>query len=413
MSRKKSKLKPNSSMLVFAGVIFGIAFGIFFPHFMLSISIVGEMFFNMLKGLVIPLIVSAIVTAIASIGDPKKLGSIGVYTILYAFFSAFAAVLIGLTLFNFLKPGVGVETSFIQTFGLSFNDAKPLTVATFLTELIPPNLIEAVVKFEILPIVVFSVAFSIACVSCGDKAKNVVSFFAHLRNVMIRLITWVISLSPIGVFSLLGTAVAQSSAHHRLAQDLKALSMFVVVFLLGLILQFLWQLIVIKAFAKLALKCYLSSTSGALATAFATSSSLATLPVSMMSAEKVGVREDITRFVLPLAATINLGATVMYEASAALFFSQVMGIDLSLGHQIVLFIVAIIAGMGATGIPEGGIITMVTVFRAVNVPVSLISILLPIDRILDRFRTMVNTWGDICAAAVVNELVKRNLNRQN
>jgi len=412
MNKKNFKLKPNSSVFVLVGVVLGIACGILYPNFMLSISVIGEIFFNMLKGLVIPLIVSAIITAIASIGDTKKLGSIGVYTLGYALVSACAAVLIGLFLFNLIKPGSGVETSFSQTFssGLDAN-TEPLTVSGFLTELIPPNMIEAVVKFEIMPIVVFAVAFAIACVSCGDKAKHVVSFFSHLRNVMIRLITWVINLSAIGVFSLLGTAVAQSSAQHRLGQDFKALSMFVGVFVFGLILQFLWQLLAIKFFAKIALKRYLSSTSGALATAFATSSSLATLPVSMMSAEQVGVREDITRFVLPLAATINLGATVMYEASAALFFSQVMGLDLTLGHQLVLFFVAIIAGMGATGIPEGGIITMVTVFRSVNIPVSLISILLPIDRILDRFRTMVNTWGDICCAAVVNEFVKRNQNR--
>ncbi len=411
MRKKKFKLKLNSSIFVFLGVFLGVTFGVIFPEFMLSISFIGEVFFNMLKGLVFPLIVSAIITAIASIGDPKKLGSIGLYTVSYALISACAAVSIGLLLFNVFKPGVGVETSFTQTFSSVIEDAKPLTVANFLTELIPSNLIQAVVNFEVLPVVVFSVAFALACVSCGDKAKNVVSFFAHLRNVMIRLITWVINLSAIGVFSLLGTAVAQSAAHHRLGQDLKALSMFVLVFLLGLFLQFLWQLLAIKFFAKLALRNYINATSGALATAFATSSSLATLPVSMMSAEKVGVREDITRFVLPLAATINLGATVMYEASAALFFSQVMGLDLNLASQVVLFIVAIIAGMGATGIPEGGIITMVTVFRSVNIPVSLISILLPIDRILDRFRTVINTWGDICAAAIVNDLVKRNLER--
>lgn len=407
MSQKKKTKKKTDTLAVFAGVLLGILCGIFFPRFMLSISVIGEVFFNMLKGLVIPLVVSAIITAIASIGSFKKLGAIGSYALGYALLSAAVAVSIGLFLFNVFKPGVGVDSSFVQTFSNNIELTKPLTFSTFLTELIPANVIEAVVKFEIMPVVVFSVAFAIACISCGDEAKNIVNFFSHLRNVMVKLITWVIRLSPIGVFSLLGTAVAQSSAQHRLIQDFKALSMFVIVFMFGLALQFLWQLLAVKWLVKLEMRNYLKSASGALATAFGTSSSIATLPVSMLAAESVGVREDVNRFVLPLAATINLGATIMYEASAALFFSQVMGIELTIFHQIALFFIAIVAGMGATGIPESGLITMVTVFRALNIPVTLITVLLPLDRILDRFRTIVNTWGDICCAVIVNELVKR------
>lgn len=407
MKLNKDKNKRYESLWVFLGVILGIGCGILFPHFMLSISFVGEIFFNMLKGLVIPLIVSAIITAIATIGDPKKLGTLGVYTFGYAALSACAAVTIGLVLFNVFSPGVGVETSFSQTFSGQLQQAQRLTVGRFLTDIIPPNLLEAVVKFEIMPIVIFSVAFAIACVSVGDQAKNIVGVFSHLRNVMIKLITWVIKLSPIGIFSLLGTAVAQSASQHHLQQDFKVLSMFVLVFMLGLTLQFLWQLIVIKFYVKHAVKNYIKTTSPALLTAFATSSSLATLPVSLVCAENVGVREDVNRFVLPLTATINLGATVMYEACAAIFFAQVLGLHLTFGHQVVIFFVSIVAGMGATGIPEGGIITMVTVLRAVNIPVSMISIILPLDRILDRFRTIVNTWGNICCASVVNQLITK------
>lgn len=405
MTKNLKTKKKSSSILVFVGVVLGIVCGIIFPNFMLSISFIGEVFFNMLKGLVIPLVVSAIITAIATIGDPKKLGTLGLYTIGYAVFSACIAVSIGLFLFNFFKPGVGVETSFSTLFSQHLQETKSLSLDGFFKDLIPANLLDAVVHFEIMPVVIFSVAFAFACVSCGEHSKNVVNVFVHLRNVMIKMISWVIKLSPIGVFSLLGTAVAQSAAQNHLMQDFKALSMFICIFLLGLIIQFVWQLVVVKFFVKHAVKSYLKTTSPALATAFATSSSLATLPVSMLCAENVGVREDVNRFVLPLAATINLGATVMYEASAALFFAQVMNLDLNFAHQIVIFFVSIVAGMGATGIPESGLITMVTVLRAVHIPVDLISIILPIDRILDRFRTIVNTWGDICCASVVNKFM--------
>ena len=151
---------------------------------------------------------------------------------------------------------------------------------------------------------------------------------------------------------------------------------------------------------------YMKAASGALATAFGTSSSMATLPVAMLAAQQQGVREEVTRFVLPFATTINLAGTAMYEAVCALFFCQVLGIDLSISAQIALFATAIFAGMGATGIPEGGLVTMVTVLRATNVPVSAIAVLLPFDRILDRFRTMVNVTGDLVCAGIVDHLTR-------
>ena len=151
-------------------------------------------------------------------------------------------------------------------------------------------------------------------------------------------------------------------------------------------------------------KEFFSNAVNALVTAVATSSSMATLPVTMLVAKKQGVSDDVARFVLPLATTINLAGTAMYEAVSALFFCQVLGFDLTIASQIGVFFVAIIAGMGATGIPEGGLITMVMVLRIVNVPTSAIGLLLPFDRILDRFRTVTNVWGDLVCATFVDHL---------
>lgn len=396
-----------NTILIFLSVFIGFFAGTLFPDFMISIRWIGEVFFNMLKMLVMPLIFSALVSAVTSMGNLKRLGSIGLFTFAYIMLSVLTAVLTGLFLFNTFKPGVGIDPILILGKDTAIQQTEAMTFQAFITGLFPQNILEAAVHFEIMPIVLFGLAFAVACASCGDSGKSVATFFTGLRNVCIKLITWVIFLSPIGIFSLLGTGVAQSVKEGHLMEDLKGLVLFVIVFAGGLTFQFLWQLVAVKLIARRALAQYLRSTSGALVTAFGTSSSLATLPLAMGAAEKEKVRDDVNRFVMPFTATINLGSTVMYEASAAIFFAQILGMDLSFSHQIIIIVISIVAGMGAAGVPESGLITMVTVLRAVNIPVSAITLLLPLDRILDRFRTVVNTWGNICCASVVNELVQK------
>ncbi|MES2614254.1 MAG: dicarboxylate/amino acid:cation symporter [Bdellovibrionota bacterium] len=407
---KKNHHKSLSTILVLLGVIFGVLFGFFFPEFMISIRWIGEVFFNLLKMLVLPLIFSALVSSIASMGGLKKLGSLGVFTMGYILVSVCTAVIIGMTLFNVFNPGLGINPSLIANAAdlTTIHNNTPVTLGSYITSLFPSNILEAAVKFDVMPIVIFALMFSIACSSLGDSAKGVVNLLSEIKVIFIKMITWVINLSPIGIFSLLGTGVAESVKQNHFAQDIIGLSMFVLVFLCGLLLQFGWQLLAVKLITKRAAKHFLKGTSYSLATAFGTASTLATLPVSMDAVQKEKVREDVNRFVMPFTSTINLGSTVMYEASAALFFSQILGRHLSFGDQMIIFVTSIVAGMGCTGIPEGGLITMVTVLRSVNIPTSALAVLLPIDRILDRFRTMVNVFGNICCACIVDELVKKH-----
>jgi Na+/H+-dicarboxylate symporter len=407
-AHNKNKHTSLNTILILLGVVLGIACGFFFPEFMISIRWIGEVFFNLLKMLVLPLIFSALVSSIATMGGIKKLGSLGVFTLLYVLFSVCAAVAIGMSLFNIFNPGLGVNPSLIASpADLAITHNASMTFESYITGLFPSNILEAAVDFKVMPIVLFSILFAIACSGLGDQVKSIVQLLVEVKTIFIKMITWVINLSPIGIFSLLGTGVAESVKQNHFVQDLYGLSMFVLVFLAGLCLQFLWQLLAVHFIARKATKAYLKSTSYALATAFGTASTLATLPVSMDIVQKQKVREDVNRFVMPFTSTINLGSTVMYEASAALFFSQILGRHLSFGEQMIIFITSIVAGMGCTGIPEGGLITMVTVLRSVNIPTSALAVLLPIDRILDRFRTMVNVFGNICCACVVDELVKK------
>lgn len=390
-------------ILMLVGIALGITGGIYYPSEMLSASWIGTLFLNMLKLIALPLIFSALVSAITSMGNLRSLGSIGTYTFGYVILSVSIAVVIGLILINVFKPGVGVDPHLIPQ-DAHQDTFRGLEFTAFIQSMFPPNIVAAAAKFEIMPIVFFSVVFAIACIATGESAYPVIEFFTGLRNVFIKMITWLMHLTPIGLFSLLGTAVAEAVKQNKLEQSIKGMSLFIVVFLFGLLIQMLWQFLVVHYFAKRDGKGYLKAASGALMTAFGTSSSMATLPVTMMVAKEQGIRDNVSRFVLPFATTINLAGTAMYEAVSAIFFSQILGMHLTIWHQIGIFFTAIIAGMGATGIPEGGLVTMVTVLRAVNIPTSAMALLLPFDRILDRFRTVVNVWGGLACAATVDKL---------
>jgi Na+/H+-dicarboxylate symporter len=403
-------MKNKMFLLILMSIVLGIVCGIFFPEHMLKIRWIGTLFINLLKLIVLPLIFCALVSAITSMGGVKRLGSIGFYTIGYVLLSVSLAVLIGLVLLNVFKPGVGIPASFILA-NASPTELKSVEFSSFLLTLFPPNIIEAAAKFEIMPIVFFSIVFAIACLSVGETAKPVMALFNGLRNVFVKMIVWLMYLTPIGLFSLLGSAIAEAALQNRLLESVKGMCLFITIFLFGLFLQILWQLAIVKFILRKKPKEFVGSASNAMITAFATSSSMATLPVTFIVAKQQNVDDDVARFVLPLATTINLAGTAMYEAVSTLFFCQILGMHLSIFSQIGVFLAAILAGMGATGIPEGGLVTMIMVLRCVNVPTSAIALLLPFDRILDRFRTMANVWGDLVCAATVDHFTKNKKNK--
>lgn len=397
-------MKSYMFTLILLSIGLAIFFGIFFPEQTLAIKWIGQLFINLLKLIVLPLIFCALVSAITSIGGMKKLGVIGFYTFGYVLLSVSIAVTIGLVLLNIFQPGVGVPASLIMANATPL-DLKPIPFTDYILTLFPPNIIAAAAKYEIMPIVFFSIVFAIACLRVGKSSKPVIDFFIGLRDVLIKMIMWLMYLTPIGLFSLLGTAIAEASIQHMLLRSLQGMLFFIAIFLAGLLFQILWQLLLVAVLTGKDIKTFISTASSAVLTAFVTSSSMATLPVTLLVAKRQNVSDDVARFVLPLATTINLAGTAMYEAVSALFFCQILGFDLSIPAQIGVFITAILAGMGATGIPEGGLITMVMVLRNVNVPTSAIGLLLPFDRILDRFRTMTNVWGDLVCATTVDHLV--------
>lgn len=398
-------MKNKMLMLILLSIFLGIVFGIFFPHQMISINWIGKVFINILKLIVLPLIFCSLVSAIASMGG-KKLGSIGFITIGYVLISLSIAVSIGLVLLNVFKPGVGIPADLILNNAQVTNN-KTLEFSTFLLTIFPSNIVEAAAKYEIMPIVFFSVVFALACISVGQAAKPVVLLFLGMRDVLIKMIIWLMYLTPVGLFSLLSAAIAEATLQNKLLTSMKGMLFFIVIFIFGLFLQCLWQFALIKYLTRRNGLEFAKKATNAMLTAFATSSSMATMPVTVMVTKEQNVNQDVARFVIPLVTTVNMAGTAMYEAVSALFFCQVLGVHLSVFSQIGVFLTAILAGMGSAGIPEGGLVTMVMVLRSVNVPTSAIALLLPFDRILDRLRTMVNVWGDLVCAAVVDHFSSR------
>lgn len=404
-------MKNYTFVFILLSIALGIICGIYFPKQMIATNWIGQLFINLLKLIVLPLIFCSLVSAITSLGG-KRLGKIGFLTLGYVILSVSIAVIIGLILLNLFEPGTHIPPALILA-NASPHDIKPIPFSSYILTLFPPNIVEAAAKYEIMPIVFFSIVFSIACISVGNTAEPVIHFFVGIRDVLIRMIIWLMYLTPIGLFSLLGSAIAEASLQHLLIESLKGMVLFILIFISGLFLQFVWQAALVAIVTRRNPKKFIKAASNALITAFATSSSMATLPVTLMVAKNENISEDVARFVLPLATTINLAGTAMYEAVSALFFCQILGYNLSIPAQLGVFLTAILAGMGATGIPEGGLITMVMVLRNVNVPTSAIGLLLPFDRILDRFRTMTNVWGDLACAAVVDHLQQHKAQQQN
>jgi DAACS family dicarboxylate/amino acid:cation (Na+ or H+) symporter len=325
----------------------------------------------------------------------------------YMLLSEIMAVIIALVLFNCFKPGVGLNPDLILH-GKEYvapSDASLPQFQQFILSIFPSNIFESLRNFELLPVVIFSILFG-AGASFVEGKSHIIHLAKSVRDTCCTCLEGVMIFSPLGIFSLIGSSVAQAHANGSLQQDLIALLNYVLVLFLGLFLHAFWQLILVRVVTHQSLLSILQKSIPVFTTAFGTSSSVSTLPVAMKTADLLQSDPNTTRFMLPLCATINIGGMMMYEVTAALFFSQMLGIDLSLTQQLMLGAICIVSGMAAGGIPETSLVSLFVVFKSVNIPLSAISILLPLDRIIDRVRTVVNIFGNMCGAIVISQIKK-------
>jgi Na+/H+-dicarboxylate symporter len=363
---------------------------------------VGQIFIKLLKMLIVPLIMASMIMGVARVGDIRKLGGLGGKTFVFYIFTTFASVLVGLVLVNIVRPGVGAPE-----IGGDVPDVvrTQVTIGSILLNMIPANPVKAMAEMQILPLIVFSLLFGAVLTTMGEKGRPLVNLFESLDAAMMKLTDWVIRLAPYGVFALLAAVVAETGPG-----IFANLGKYMFTVVLGLAVHALVTLpVVLRLVAGVKPKQYFGAVAPALTTAFSTASSSATLPLSIDCVEKrAGVPRRVSSFVLPLGATINMDGTALYESVAAVFIAQVYGIDLTFGQQVLIFLTATLAAIGAAGIPSAGLVTMAIVLKAVGLPLEGIGMILAVDRILDMCRTSVNVWGDTVGCAVVARLSGEN-----
>lgn len=401
-------LSQYNKYFLFLGVLGGIAFGIWTPALFEPIQFFGTLFINLLKLFALPLICSALIAALGNVsGNLSLLKSLSKKLVGYMLLSEIMAVSIALLLFNIFHPGTGGNGALLlhNTTDLP-TEHHSIGISQFLVSIFPDNIFRSLANFEILPVVVFSILFGLGCSFVGEASKPFVQLAVGIREVSTKCLHGVMYLAPAAIFTLVGSGVAQSHLHGDLKDSFTALLSFVVVLLAGLFLHALWQLVAVSVITKQNMSGILQKSLPVFSTAFGTSSSLATLPVAMHTADALQSKPFITRLMLPICASINVGGMMMYEMAAALFFSQMLGLDLSLSQQILLAIACILGGMAEGGIPETSMVSLVVVFRIVNIPLSAISFLMPLDRIIDRFRTMVNIFGNLCGVILVSHMTR-------
>jgi len=387
---------------IILGAVGGVLFGWYAGEAATQISWLGSLFLNALKMTIIPLIVASIISGIGSLGDIRQLGRMGGFTVVYYTITTALAVLTGLLVVNWIQPGAGIQLT--QTTVPEHILAKQDTgISDIFLSLISPNLISAASETQLLPLIVFAILFAMALTTLGAKSKPVFEVFDGINEAMMRLVVWVMHLAPIGIFALIAARLGNAGGGEQFLAEIKAVGLHVVTVLTGLFIHGLTLILIMLFIARRGFD-YLLGMGRALVTAFGTASSSATLPLTMECAKDNKVDPKAVKFVLPLGATINMDGTALYEAAAVLFIAQAYGIDLSMTQQAIVFVTATLAAIGAAGIPEAGLVTMVIVLTAVGLPLDGIALLLAVDWFLDRFRTTINVWGDSVGAAVIDRL---------
>ena len=402
-------MKNKNWLLYFilVGIVLGGICGWWFGPQMTAVDWIGEMFLNALKMLVIPLIISSLIVGISGLGDITKVGKTGVITLLYFMSTTAFSVIIGLGMVNLLQPGQSVEMVSDVPEGVA--SKKALGITDIFQSFVSPNLIKSMLEMDILPIIIFALVFGGVLTTLGEKGKGVISFFDTVNEAIMKMVHIVLYFAPIGIFALVASKLGAAGGGDAFWAELMKIGKFTATVLTALLFHALVVLPgILWFFTRRSPLQYLKGVSTALTTALSTASSSATLPVTIERAEENnGVSRRASLFVLPIGATVNMDGTAMYEAIAAIFIAQMIGMPLGFMEQIIVFVTATLAAIGAAGIPEAGLVTMVMVLQSVGLPLEGIGMLLSIDWFLDRCRTTINVWGDSIGAAVVDKLEEK------
>ncbi len=401
---KKQTLTTKIFIALVVGIISGLIVNEFFSEsfFIQEImvngifTLIGDVFLNAIKMLVVPLVFVSITLGTAQMGDIKKLGRIGSKTLLFYMITTSLAIVIGITIANITNPGIGLDLS-----SLVFEPqeaVEPVSMLDTFKNIVPSNIFTALTEGNMLQIIFFSVFFGISLASLKERAKTVMRIFEELNELILKMLMMLMEFAPLAVFSLLiGTfaslgieAIIPVFAYVATAISGMIIHVLVVYML---ILVFLGRLKPIQFFKNIL---------PAMQLAFSTASSSGTLPLSMECAEEnCGVDQEVSSFILPLGSTINMDGTAIMQGTAVVFIAQAYGIDLSMMDYLTVILTATLASIGTAGVPGSGVIMLSMVITQVGLPIEAVGIIMGVDRLVDMARTAVNITGDILCSTIV------------
>lgn len=402
---KKMNLTTKIIAALILGAVVGLILNVAAPNVFDVLNTylfvpIGQIFLSLISMLVVPLVFFSIVLGSAGLGDPQKLGRIGIKTVGYFLVTTCIAIIIGLMLAAVIQPGLAGE---FDTAGAEFSAEEAPPVSETLMNIVPKNPINAMAEGNMLQLIVFAVFIGLALTSLGDKTKGILSLVEQGNEIMMYLVGLVMKFAPYGTFGLIATAIGTQGWDAILAMGSYMLVVLAALFVHSVItyggtVAFLAKKNPIWFFKKFA---------PAMGVAFSTSSSNATLPISMEVAQRdLKVPEPISSFVQPLGATINMDGTAIMQGVATMFIAQAYGIDLTMGELATVVLTAVLASIGTAGVPGVGLIMLAMVLGSVGLPVEGIGLIIGIDRLLDMTRTAVNITGDAACALYVGETEK-------
>lgn len=402
--------RNHQGKILLWSVVLAFILGIYEPHIFKHLIFISNTFINLLKMCALPVVLTSLVLAIGNLQQIHELKQVARNSILYILLTEVVAVTIGIVVFNYIDISANINPhTLLSNAKYEATSSSGFNIEFITNYIFSANIFKSLVNFDILPIVAFSIMFGITCAFNQKKARPILDFMQSLRDIFIALLNAIMCIAPFAIFVLVGDSVANSYINGELTSNLLGLMRFVGLFLFALFIHFLWQLaLVVMLYRNLKLSNVLITSSPIFTTAFITSSSLATLPTALEKSIELGGKKKVVNFMLPICASMNFSSGMMYEMVACLFFMKILGIHPDLSHQILLAIACILTGIAVGGIPETSMVSFITVFGMANIPLSAIAVLMPLDRILDRIRGMVNIFGNTCGTLIVSKSINDN-----
>lgn len=394
---KHSKL----TALIFIALVLGVIIGHFAPDFAVKMKPFAVIFLRMVKMIIAPLLFATLVVGIAGHGDAKRLGKIGLKTIIYFEIVTTLALIIGLTMANIFKPGVGFVTGntphalHMQEAGLMAGAQAHTSISEMVTSIFPTSIVDAMAQGNLLQIVVFSIFFALAIVAVGKKAQPVVDILNSVSQIMFKFTEYVMYFAPLGIFGAIASTIGANGL-----SVLKSYFKIIGALYVALAVFVLLVLIIACKIVKISFRSLIRALQEPALLAFTTASSEAAFPKAMEIMERFGVPKNIVGFVMPTGYTFNLDGSTLYLAMAVIFSSQIVGINLDLNQQLIIMLALMLTSKGVAGVPRVSLIVLAGTLASFNIPILGVAILLGIDQILDMGRTTVNLIGN-CVATVV------------